>query len=270
MADDSLRDRVLKLHREGLSVAEIGVVLRETPGIEEHARRWVALTGMETKCRGCSRSIYVEYVRPGEDATIPWRVKLPRAHALVSDLPDRVHYRCSETGDRHIFFPSTNKVKMPDSRELDWWIAQHRSKLADLVAGPDCGRTSPTPSELRYFEDKIRELGGTPDTIDPDTVDADHVDHETWLEYHDRLIREYFDGERDLLKEIYPEAKKEAPTPRQVRRTRRPRLHPYHGIAATWLALSVLNFTTGNSILAIIWFTTAMVMFLVASAAHRR
>lgn len=31
------------------------------------------------------------------------------------------------------------------------------------------------------------------------------AEHETWLEYHDRLVREYFDGERELLEEIYPE-----------------------------------------------------------------
>lgn len=41
------------------------------------------------------------------------------------------------------------------------------------------------------------------------------VQHETWLEYHDRLVREYYDVEAEwaLIKEICPEL--DRPEPRQ-------------------------------------------------------
>jgi hypothetical protein len=96
-------------------------------------------------------------------------------------------------------------------------------------------------------------------------ADKDVVDHETWLEYHDRLVREYFDGERELLKEIYP--KKETPAPRRVRR---PRLHPLHGSAAAFLGVAVLNYTLNNTVTMIIWFAGALLMFMAAAFASRR
>ena len=56
---------------------------------------------------------------------------------------------------------------------------------------------------------------------------SDTIDHETWIEYHDRLVKEYYDfaAEWALIKEICPELEKTAPVmkqplPKHVRQAR--------------------------------------------------
>lgn len=149
---------------------------------------------------------------------------------------------------------------MAGNRELDWWISQYRFKKKDLAAGPRCGRTPPTAEELKYFEDNINRLGGDPDGIQ----------HETWLEYHDRLVREYYDVEAEwaLIKEICPELDRPEPAPQPVRPRRR--LHPYHGVAVGFLVTAGLNLTIGATTVAVIWFTLALLFLSLADSRGRR
>lgn len=100
---------------------------------------------------------------------------------------------------------------------------------------------------------------------------TDHVDHETWLEYHNRLVREYydFDAEWALIKEICPEVEK-APAPNRVRRARRPRLHPFHVIAVAFLGVAVLNYTLGNIVAMAVWAISAVFMLTAATVATQR
>jgi len=79
-------------------------------------------------------------------------------------------------------------------RELQWWEAQYASKLNDL-SGNRRGRPIPTPEELRYFEGKIESLGGDVAKTEPPAP---------WIAYHDQLIKEWFDGEKALIDDLYP------------------------------------------------------------------
>jgi hypothetical protein len=98
----------------------------------------------------------------------------------------------------------------------------------------------------------------TSPNVDPGALKAarmlrpeDTVEHETWLEYHDRLVREYFDGERELLKEIYPDRV-------PVRRRSIQFKAPWPGLAAAWFLVGLVNlFALDNLILAVVWFVLA-------------
>lgn len=115
-----------------------------------------------------------------------------------------------------------------------------------------------------------------------DDVDqpSDRVDHETWIEYHDRLVKEYydFDAEWALIKEICPELDRPTPEPtsRRVRRVRRARpyresrLHPLHGVAVAQLGVAVLNYTLGNIVTMAVWAIAAVFMLLAATMATAR
>jgi hypothetical protein len=86
-------------------------------------------------------------------------------------------------------------------RELQWWEAQYASKIGDVSSNRE-GRPIPTPEELRYFEDKIESLGG-------DVAKTEHPD--PWITYHDQLIKEWFDGEKALIDDLYPDAPTKSP-----------------------------------------------------------
>jgi hypothetical protein len=96
--------------------------------------------------------------------------------------------------------------------------------------------------------------------------DPDHVDHQTWLEHHDRLVLEYFDGERELLKEIYPEAKKVAPVPapipQPVQRTRHSHLARMNAaVSLMYLSIAAMYFMLDSPIASAIWLVGAMLWF---------
>jgi hypothetical protein len=113
--------------------------------------------------------------------------------------------------------------------------------------------------------------------IDPGTIKAakalcpeDAVEHETWMEYHDRLIREYYDVEAEwaLIKEICPELDRPEPVAKPVRARRR--LPPYHGVAAGFGMTAAMNLMIGATWVAIIWFTLTLAMLTVANMHTRR
>lgn len=208
-------------------------------------------------CRGCGQEIVLSRVRTGEDDTTPWRVTVPPGHSVLSVQKLVVQFRC-RNGDNYAV--ETPEIVSGDPvRELEWWISQLKSKKKDLLSGPDCGRMPPTPDEIKYFEDKIRKLGGDPD----------RVDHETWVEYHDRLVKEYydFDAEWALIKEICPELDKPAPEPRPVRRAK---FHPYQGVAVGFLVTAGLNFMIGATTVAVVWFALATAFLVMADRRVRR
>lgn len=202
-------------------------------------------------CRGCGEEICIETVWPGEDDTFPWHIWLPPRHNQVADLPDRVHYRCPETGDRHIFFPPKPAEEAP-RLEYD---ANARERKLHILEKKIAEASDPA---LRHaLEDRWHELA------DPT------VEHETWLEYHDRLVREYydFDTEWELIKEICPEVEKAAAAPRRVQRQRK--LHPYHGVSLAWLTVGFLNLIIGATTMAVIWFVLAMAFLALANGRSR-
>jgi hypothetical protein len=131
-------------------------------------------------------------------------------------------------------------------RTLNWWESQYRSKLADLAAGPDRERPMPTPEELLYFEDKIRELGGNP-------------------RYAKDLL--WLDLQNEIVKEICPELDRPEPAAKPVRA--RPRLHVFHGTSLTFLGVSMLNYTIGATVSATIWFVAALFLLGAATLATR-
>jgi hypothetical protein len=129
--------------------------------------------------------------------------------AEISALEREYRSRCINpfiVGDSKIITrndPVIEPRSTKSQQELQWWEAQYASKLADL-GGNRQGRAIPTPEELRYFEDKIESMGG-------DVVKAEPPD--PWIEYHDKLVKEWFDGEKALIDDLYPDPPKRVANP---------------------------------------------------------
>lgn len=97
----------------------------------------------------------------------------------------------------------------------------------------------PSFSEREYEFDLTQSWSGDYLIIrsaddEPDTI--------TWIEHHDRLVKEWFDGERALVEEFYPSA----PTPVRKRRTVPPETRAVWSIlVGVFGTLAVLQFTIG-------------------------
>lgn len=224
-----------------------------------HSRRQAEpLPRMTTDCRGCGSAVLIEPIRPNEDDTVPWRVTVAPEHTVISVQSHHVQFRCKDGNSYAVLTPlaeseedayviefgdgrrlnRAKSIEDTSTRTLDWWEAQYRSKLADLAAGPERERPLPTPEDLKYFEDKIRELGGNP-------------------QYAKDLL--WLDLQTQLVQEICPEVEKAAPAAGPTRRVRV--ATPWLGVAASWFGLGLLNLFLWNNIaLAVVWITTAVAM----------
>lgn len=90
----------------------------------------------------------------------------------------------------------------PDSQDdnIEVWQQRLANKLAE-GAHPDV---------IRYCEDQIAKLSSSgPSQGTPTSGPAPR----TWLEHHDALVKEWFDGERALVGDLYPNPPKRAEDP---------------------------------------------------------
>jgi hypothetical protein len=167
------------------------------------------MAGTRISCPGCPRPITIVRVDAGEDDTDPWRVTAPPGHSTWVSAFGTVTIRCS-AGTDHIIAPSMQEADKADS---DTVAKSPEDQLWDdvrqlFMEGQDvqaiAGRLNLDPETVQkwIYTDGAGEYPSLKGATNPLT---DTVEHETWLEYHDRLVREYFDGERELIKEIHPD-----------------------------------------------------------------
>jgi hypothetical protein len=130
-------------------------------------------------------------------------------------------------------------------QELRWWNSQYASKLTDIREG-NKDRALASQSELRYFEAKIRELGGDPS----------EVNQTTWIDYHDRLVAEWFDGERKLIDDLYPEPERSA---RVARRSTSPSNVPlYASVSGMFSLIAGIMLLNGWIPASVLWIVGAL------------
>ena len=111
-------------------------------------------------------------------------------------------------------------------------------------------------NEVRRW--KVSRFAGRPGGATPRALD--HVEPANWLDYHDRLVEEWVDGERKLIDDLYPASEKtESPTRSRSWVPKNKTACLYLGLASVNLVCVVLNLAADNALLTMLWF---MVMFL--------
>ena len=183
-------------------------------------------------CHGCKEGIELVPVGPSEDDTVAFRVVLPARHTYIRVVHGVTYIGCWNGAEMAIAVPD----KVP-------------------------------PATMRYDSEAVT----VEELLGPAARDSgESVEHETWMEYHDRLIREYYDVEAEwaLIKEICPELDRPEPVAKPVRARRR--LPPYHGVAAGFGMTAAMNLMIGATWVAIIWFTLTLAMLTVANMHTRR